>query len=129
MPHRGASGRCGRLRLSFATRERETGAVLATMLAFLEGPDLIIVVVVVLLLFGSSQLPKFARSLGQAKKEFESGIRESESAPPAPAASPPAQPVIEAQAPPVLQAPAAPPAAAPVTPPAADPQHPQPPAV
>ncbi|MCU1455241.1 MAG: Sec-independent protein translocase protein TatA [Acidimicrobiales bacterium] len=48
------------------------------MLAFLEGPDLIIVLVVVVLLFGSSQLPKFARSLGQAKKEFESGIREGE---------------------------------------------------
>ena len=37
------------------------------------GPELIIVLVIVLLLFGGSQLPKLARSLGQAKREFERG--------------------------------------------------------
>jgi len=37
------------------------------MLAFLEGPELIIVLVIVLLVFGGSQLPKLARSLGQMK--------------------------------------------------------------
>ena len=46
------------------------------MLAFLEGPDLLIVAVIVVLLFGGSQLPKFARSLGQAKKELDVGLRE-----------------------------------------------------
>ena len=45
------------------------------MLAFLEGPELIIVLVIVLLVFGGSQLPKLARSLGQAQKEFKSGPR------------------------------------------------------
>jgi len=47
-----------------------------TLLAFLEGPDLAIVVVIVLLVFGGSQLPKLARSLGQAQREFQKGLRE-----------------------------------------------------
>jgi len=38
--------------------------------------ELIIVLVVVLLVFGSSRLPKLARSLGQAQKEFKDGISE-----------------------------------------------------
>ena len=45
--------------------------------AFIEGPELIIVLVVVLLVFGGSQLPKLARSLGQAQREFQKGIHES----------------------------------------------------
>lgn len=47
----------------------------ASVLGFLEGPDLIVVLLVVLVLFGS-QAPKLARSLGQAKTELEKGIRE-----------------------------------------------------
>ncbi len=39
--------------------------------------ELIIVLVVVMLVFGSSRLPKLARSLGQAQKEFKEGINES----------------------------------------------------
>ena len=38
------------------------------------GPEWIVVLVVFVLLFGSSQLPKLARSLGQAQKEFKKGI-------------------------------------------------------
>ncbi len=48
------------------------------MLAFLEGPELIIVLVIVLILFGGSQLPKLARNLGQAKKEFETAMEDKE---------------------------------------------------
>jgi sec-independent protein translocase protein TatA len=44
------------------------------MLAMLEGPDLIVVLVVVLVLFGGSQLPKLARNLGQAQREFQKGL-------------------------------------------------------
>ena len=44
------------------------------MFAFLEGPELIVVVLVVLVLFGGSQIPKLARNLGQAKKEFEKAL-------------------------------------------------------
>lgn len=40
----------------------------------LEGPDLIIVLVVVLVVFGGSQLPKLARSLGEAQRELRRGM-------------------------------------------------------
>ena len=36
----------------------------------------IIILVVVLLLFGGSQLPKLARNLGKAQKEFKDGLDE-----------------------------------------------------
>jgi sec-independent protein translocase protein TatA len=39
-------------------------------------PELIIVLVVVLLLFGTTRLPKLARSLGQASREFKEGVAE-----------------------------------------------------
>ena len=38
----------------------------------------IIIFLVVLLLFGAKRLPELARSLGQAKKEFQKGAREVE---------------------------------------------------
>jgi sec-independent protein translocase protein TatA len=47
------------------------------VLAEILGPDLLIVLVIVGLLFGSSRLPKLARSLGSAKAEFEKGLAES----------------------------------------------------
>jgi sec-independent protein translocase protein TatA len=40
--------------------------------------ELIIIVVVILVLFGATAIPKFARSLGQAKKEFSKALKESE---------------------------------------------------
>jgi sec-independent protein translocase protein TatA len=43
------------------------------MLAAIEGPDILIVLAVVLLLFGSTQIPKLARSLGSASREFKHG--------------------------------------------------------
>ncbi len=39
-------------------------------------PELLIILAVVLLLFGSTRLPKLARSLGQASKEFKTGVAE-----------------------------------------------------
>ncbi len=44
----------------------------------LGAPELIVILVIVLVLFGGAKLPKLARSLGQAKKEFEHGIAEGE---------------------------------------------------
>lgn len=38
--------------------------------------ELIIVLVVVLLLFGSTRLPKLARSMGEASKEFKKGVND-----------------------------------------------------
>jgi sec-independent protein translocase protein TatA len=41
----------------------------------LPGPtELIIVLVVILLLFGSTKLPKLARSIGEASQEFKKGV-------------------------------------------------------
>jgi len=40
------------------------------------GPEWIVVAVVVLVLFGGSQLPKLARGLGSAQKEFKKGLEE-----------------------------------------------------
>ncbi|HET6793543.1 MAG TPA: twin-arginine translocase TatA/TatE family subunit [Acidimicrobiales bacterium] len=44
--------------------------------ANLMGPDLAIVLAVLLVLFGGSQLPKLARSLGSASHEFKKGVEE-----------------------------------------------------
>jgi len=48
----------------------------APILGEIIGPDLFIVLAVLALLFGSSQLPKLARSLGRASKEFRDGLAE-----------------------------------------------------
>lgn len=40
----------------------------------LGAPELLIILAVVLLLFGGTRLPKLARSLGQASKEFKQGV-------------------------------------------------------
>jgi sec-independent protein translocase protein TatA len=44
------------------------------------GPEWWIVLAVVVLIFGASQLPKLARSLGQAQKEFKKGLSDGASA-------------------------------------------------
>ena len=42
----------------------------------LGAPEVIIILVIVLVLFGGSQIPKLARNLGRAQKEFQDGIQE-----------------------------------------------------
>ena len=39
-------------------------------------PELLIILVIALLIFGSNRLPKLARSLGQASREFRAGTQE-----------------------------------------------------
>ena len=46
------------------------------MIGFLDAPEAIVVVVILLVLFGGSQIPKLARNLGRAQKEFKDGIDE-----------------------------------------------------
>lgn len=41
-------------------------------------PELIIILVILLLLFGSTQLPKLARSIGKSTKELRSGLKDEE---------------------------------------------------
>jgi sec-independent protein translocase protein TatA len=40
----------------------------------LGGGEILVIVVVLLVLFGGSQLPKLARSIGQAQKELKKGM-------------------------------------------------------
>ena len=42
----------------------------------LGAPELLILLVIILLVFGGTKLPKLARSLGQAQKEFKQGVTE-----------------------------------------------------
>lgn len=43
-------------------------------------PELVIILVIILVLFGGSQLPKLARSVGQAGKELREGLNENDKA-------------------------------------------------
>jgi len=52
----------------------------------------IVIVVAVVVLFGGSQIPKLARSLGSAQKEFKDGLREGAETVPVDRASSPAPP-------------------------------------
>lgn len=55
------------------------------------GNEWLIVVIVALVLFGGSQLPKLAKNLGSAQKEFKKGLaegKEDEEAPTAPSSAP-----------------------------------------
>ncbi len=45
-------------------------------MGFPGGPEWIIILVVLLFLFGAKKLPELARSMGQASKEFKSGLKE-----------------------------------------------------
>ncbi|HUF84451.1 MAG TPA: twin-arginine translocase TatA/TatE family subunit [Acidimicrobiia bacterium] len=39
-------------------------------------PEILIILGVLVLIFGSTQLPKLARSVGQAQQEFKKGLKE-----------------------------------------------------
>jgi sec-independent protein translocase protein TatA len=45
-------------------------------LANIGTPEILIILGVIVLIFGSTQLPKLARSVGQAQKEFKQGLKE-----------------------------------------------------
>lgn len=54
------------------------------------GPEWIIILIVVLVLFGGAQLPKLAKNLGKAQKEFKEGMAEATKPDEAPPGAPPA---------------------------------------
>jgi len=59
----------------------ERRPVLVPVLGEIVGWEALLVLGVIVLLFGGSQLPKLARSLGSARSEFEKGQREHEDPP------------------------------------------------
>ena len=42
----------------------------------MQSTELLIILIIVLVVFGGAKLPKLARSLGQAQKEFKEGLSE-----------------------------------------------------
>ncbi len=50
--------------------------MISSNLAMIGTPEIILILVVILVIFGASSIPKFARSLGKAKSEFEKGLKE-----------------------------------------------------
>jgi sec-independent protein translocase protein TatA len=58
-------------------RPIRVGARARSQVMNLGATELLIVLGIVLLIFGSTRLPKLARSLGQASKEFKAGAHES----------------------------------------------------
>ncbi len=57
------------------------------MLAEIIGPDILIIIAVIALLFGGTQIPKLARSVGRAQSEFKKGLDEGSKDEPEPAPS------------------------------------------
>lgn len=51
--------------------------------------ELLIILGIILLLFGASQVPKLARSLGRSSREFKEGLREGAREEPQPQQTPP----------------------------------------
>ena len=52
----------------------DIGGVTLCCMGSLGTGELIIILIIVLLVFGGAKLPKLARSLGQAQKEFKDGL-------------------------------------------------------
>ena len=50
------------------------------MIAFLEPTEMFFMAIVVLMLFGGSQLPKLAKNIGKAQKEFKDSLAEGQAA-------------------------------------------------
>jgi sec-independent protein translocase protein TatA len=48
------------------------------MVGMFGSSEMVIVLVIVLVLFGGSQLPKLAKNLGKAQKEFKAGMEEAD---------------------------------------------------
>lgn len=84
---------------------------MSPVFAVIDAPIIAGIVIVALILFGAERLPKLARSMGQAKKEFEAAQHASatptdtSSGEPPAAPTPPAPPAAQASATPAPPAP------------------------
>ncbi len=78
------------------------------MLSFLDPPEIVLIIVVILVLFGGAQLPKLAKNLGKAQKEFKDGLAEGQKEAAKDAAARAAAPGSPAPAAPAAETPAEP---------------------
>lgn len=69
---------------------------MSPIFAVIDAPIIAIIAVVILVLFGAERLPKLARAMGEAKKEFEATSR-SQPSPPSEPPAPPSQPTSPPQ--------------------------------
>jgi TatA/E family protein of Tat protein translocase len=81
---------------------------MSPVFAIIDAPIIAGIVVVALILFGAERLPKLARSMGQAKKEFEAASAGKPAPPEASAVEPQATPPSTPSAPPTTPPPSAP---------------------
>jgi TatA/E family protein of Tat protein translocase len=65
------------------------------LFAIIDTPIIIIIVGLGVLLFGADKIPKLARSMGEAKKQFEAGSRGDSAPPPPQDQTPPAAPTSQ----------------------------------
>jgi sec-independent protein translocase protein TatA len=72
---------------------------MSPIFAVIDAPIIAVIVVAAIILFGAERLPKLARSMGQAKKEFDSALSAKQaqtdqqpSAAPAPSSTTPTSP-------------------------------------
>ena len=75
--------------------------------AIITGPEIAVLVGLAILLFGADRIPKLARSMGQAKKEFEAA-QHGDSTPSSAQPNSGSQPGVSATPPPAPQPPASP---------------------
>lgn len=85
---------------------------MSPIFAIITGPEIAIVVGIAILLFGADRIPKLARSMGEAKKEFEAAQRGQSSQPSTATPATPAPPVPPAESSAPQNPPAPPPPAA-----------------
>jgi TatA/E family protein of Tat protein translocase len=81
---------------------------MSPVFAIIDAPIIAGIVVVALILFGAERLPKLARSMGQAKKEFEAAASGTPPPPEASAAEPPTIPPASSSVPPTPPPPSTP---------------------
>jgi TatA/E family protein of Tat protein translocase len=93
---------------------------MSPVFAVIDAPIIAGIVVVALILFGAERLPKLARSMGQAKKEFEAASAGKAAPPESSVVEPPVTPPSAPTAPPTT--PPSAPTAPPTMPPPSTPQ-------
>lgn len=73
---------------------------MSPIFAVIDAPIIAVIIGAAIILFGAERLPKLARSMGQAKKEFDAAVAAKTTQPDPSAAPPPTPPSATPPAPP-----------------------------